>query len=414
MFQVTLVIISILSIFYLLMGIISIFQKQKQSPSLPSGHEPTVTIQIPTYNELAALSCAKKCLEFDYPHDKLQIIIGDDSDKQDIIAQIDVFAAQYHENVTVTRRGSNIGFKPGNLNHMLQFTTGEFIAIFDSDFLPQPDYLRKMIFPFTEDENISVVQARWKITNIAQNVFSLMGGIACYITHHIAIPFIRAFGGSAFLCGSGHIIRKSHLDEIGGWQSGTLTEDIEASLELMKRGHKLVYLEDVIVDCEAPFTFRDVAVQQKRWAFGNVLAFKRNFVKVLRSKQAPIQNKFSATIFTLGYIYFSLLLVFCILGFVDSLIPNPIAVSLDVFQVILSSVTIFLLTSGSLIVAILVLVKNNEGYLIPKLIGGTITIGVGLLLYVNVGIYSALFNRKMEWYMLKKQGNDIDLEKLIS
>lgn len=407
LYLISFYIVSTVSIIYLIMGIIAYFKPKIVSRSLPYGDEPFVTIQIPTYNELAAINCARCCLNFDYPRDKMQIIIGDDSNDPSISAQIDEFAAKYPEIIMVTRRGNNIGFKPGNLNHMLKYTKGEFIAIFDSDFLPPRDFLRKAMQPFQGKPDLAAVQARWHITNLSQNVFSLLGGITSYVTHHIAIPFMQKIGGSAFLCGSAHVTRKSHIEMIGNWRVGALTEDIEASLELIKRGKRITYLEDVLVDCEAPFTFKDLLLQQKRWASGNITAFKRNLLNVWKSKKITLKEKISASIFSTGYIYPYFLLFLSIWGIISQIIPNPISPPFNLLAFILSTIGSILLTSGALISSSMVLIKKKQGRLIPKLIGGTLTVGMGLLIYVNIGIYSGLFNRKIPWYMVQKNGNSL-------
>ena len=104
---------------------------------------PNITVQIPTYNEIAALNCAERCLKFEYPKEHLQIIIGDDSDDPLISKRIDEFAS-LNSQIEISRRGTNNGYKPGNLNAMLKKSRGDYILIFDSDFLPKRDFLAKL------------------------------------------------------------------------------------------------------------------------------------------------------------------------------------------------------------------------------------------------------------------------------
>ncbi|RKX33679.1 MAG: hypothetical protein DRP64_20730, partial [Verrucomicrobia bacterium] len=135
---------------------------------------PTVTVQIPTYNELAALNCAKCCLDFDYPAEKIQILIGDDSNKPEISTKIDAFAAA-NPRIEISRRGDNTGFKPGNLNVMLPKSMGDYLLILDSDFLPKEDFLKRLVVPVIKDPSLAGVQAAWKIINVHDNHSTLMG-----------------------------------------------------------------------------------------------------------------------------------------------------------------------------------------------------------------------------------------------
>ncbi|MHA1776118.1 MAG: glycosyltransferase [Promethearchaeota archaeon] len=413
--QISFSFVVILSTIYLIMGIIAYNKPKVESPSINLDEAPFVTIQIPTYNELAAINCALACLNFDYPKDKMEIIIGDDSNDPEISKQIDIFTQKHPNQIKVTRRGSNEGFKPGNLNFMLKFTKGDFIAIFDSDFLPPRNFLKKALYPFRNNPKLAAVQTRWKISNLTQNFYSLLGGMTAYVTHYIAIPFMQHIGGSAFICGSGHITKKSHLESIGGWRVGSLTEDIEASLEFIKNGKTIDYIPDVLVECEAPFKFKDLILQQKRWASGNITAFKRNLLKIWKSPNINKRKKISASIFTTGYLYPYFLLFLIIWGLISNVIPNPIAPPFNLIGFILGTIGSTLVTSGALIASSLVLIEKKQQKLIPKFLFGTFTIGIGLLIYVNIGIYSGLFNRKIPWYMIEKQGNsqvplDLDIE----
>ncbi len=399
--------IFMLSMFYVTMCIIALRKEKTNTPKIPKGNEPTVTIQIPTYNEIAAINCAKKCLEFDYPKDKMQIIIGDDSSDSAISQKFDEFAQLHPNMVEVTRRGNNHGFKPGNLNHMLKFSKGEFLLLFDSDFLPGPDFLSRIIYPIYKDPTLSCVQSRWKIKNFNQNIFSVLGGAVSFNTHYMAEPFMSWLGCNAILGGSGELIRKKDLIELGGWLEGVLTEDIEMTLNLIMHGKKMIYLEDVIVECEAPHTFKDLCNQQKRWAFGNVTAFKRYLKPILTSKTIKRVDKLSLLIFVSGYIYAFLLFWLIILGILKSILPTANVVEVSALITILKILEATAITSGSLLISIIILFVLKEKRAIPRLIFGAFTIGLLVLVQANVGIFKAVFNIPMEWYILKKNGNEL-------
>lgn len=403
-FTIVLWLTAVIAIIYLIMAAVVLVTRKRTHPQqVPRGKEPTVTVQIPTYNELAAIHCAKRALAFDYPAEKLQIIIGDDSNDPKVKAAIDRFAVQHKDRILVTRRGENIGFKPGNLNHMLKYTTGDIIVIFDSDFLPEKDFLRRIVAPIALNPSVAVVQARWRITNFRQNGVSVLGGTITMLCHNIMLAFIDRTGSNAFLCGSAEAIRRSHLIKAGGWLTGSLTEDIECSLRLYQQGRRLVYLEDLSCGCEAPHTIRDLCKQQMRWAFGVITAFKMHSRKLFMSSRPRARDKMSAALFGSGYFFSVLLLLITVFGILSLLSDKPAPIDWALF--ISETAHNLLLTSGFLLASVLALVAGGEGKAIPRMVASSLTIGLIVTYYVNVGIVKAMLGRKMRWFMLAKNGN---------
>ncbi len=393
----------LLASFYLIMSISIQFKRKKKERPLIKGEEPFVTIQIPTYNELAAINCAKRCLDFEYPKDRMQIIIGDDSSDRTVSKKIDEFAEKHKGIVDVTRRGKNIGFKQGNLNHMLKYTKGDYIVIFDSDFLPEKDFLRRIAAPFQYDKDVAVVQARWNIYNFNNNIYSILGGTISMICHTIALPFINMIKGNCFLCGSAEIIKKKDLIEAGGWRTGSLTEDIECSLRIHMRGKKLIYLEDLECRCEAPFRFKDLCKQQMRWAFGVISSFKLHFMGIIRSKKMKRKDKLSVFLFGSGYMFSLLLLAITVFGILSVISNRPAPI--DWARFITETMTNILLTSGFLVASVIALTISKKAKMIPKMIVSSLSVGLAVTYYVNVGILKAIFGRDMQWFMLNKMGN---------
>ncbi|MBS3113940.1 glycosyltransferase, partial [Candidatus Woesearchaeota archaeon] len=244
-FNVLLLIAFLLSFLYFIMSLYALLKKREyQSEENYDGELPFVTVQIPTFNELAAIRCAKNCLNFDYSKDKYEIIIGDDSNKPEISGKLQEFANE-HDLVKVIKRKSNEGYKPGNLNNMLNHSKGDILVIFDSDFMPPENFLKRIVQPFMKDKNIAGVQARWKLVNANQNMITALGAAIVSTCHHITIPFMYNRRKITFLCGSAEAVRKDILIKLGGWESGNLTEDIEFSLRLLERGYKIKYLDDL-------------------------------------------------------------------------------------------------------------------------------------------------------------------------
>jgi len=206
----------------------------------PADRCPSVTVQIPTYNELAALNCAMCCLNFDYPPDRLQILVGDDSNRPEISRAIDDFARR-HPRVHVSRRGHNRGYKSGNLNHMLGESTGDYMLVLDSDFLPEPDFLRRLVAPVVQDPNLAGVQAAWRVANARQNSSTLMGTGIVNVIHVVILPVLQTWAKTGMFCGSAELVRKDLLVRHGGWTPGALTEDVDYSLRAMAAGEPIRY-----------------------------------------------------------------------------------------------------------------------------------------------------------------------------
>lgn len=382
------------------------------SPILSEDLCPKVTIQIPTYNETAALNCAEKCVHFNYPKNKLQIIIGDDSDKSDVSKLIDDFIIKYPD-VLVSRRGSNKGFKPGNLNAMLNMSTGDYILILDSDFLPNNDFLLKLVQPVIKNPNLSGVQAGWKIINVQKNFSTIMGGGIVNVVHSILLPFMHKFTNHSILCGSGELVKKSDLIDLNGWTEGSLTEDVDYSLRLIAAGKRIEYLGQLKISCEVPYTAMDLFRQQMRWAYGVVSAFLNHNKKLLKSRLTKRRVKIATFLFSIGYLMIGLLLFTFFFGCLNMLCGafgiNPSespTSSYTVGSFVYDSTVNLFLTGGMLLSSIVAAFINGFGLKGSlKLFFATISIGFVCMFFVGKGIFNACFGLPMQWFMLKKMGN---------
>ncbi|HLP80128.1 MAG TPA: glycosyltransferase [Acidobacteriota bacterium] len=401
LFYVLLVIATLATVIYIVLTIISLFIKPEKETSikLTSKNTPFVTIQIPTYNELAAINCAKRCLAFDYPKDRYEIIIGDDSNDKAISAKIDAFAKK--TGVVVTRRGSNTGFKPGNLNHMLTKSKGEYLLIFDSDYLPEKDFLRRLVQPVLKDQSIACVQARWKVMNPTQNFTTVLGTSIVETFHHIIIPILSRFSPSVTLCGSAELIKKSDLIALGGWKHGCLTEDIDFSFRLMTAGKRVVYIPTLTCGSEVPQTAKDLFKQQMRWAYGVIRALIENGSKIIGTS---ISTTFSVVLFASGYLLTSLIFLMFIVGVLSLLThpPEPINWALFFSETFRN----ILLSSGLLITSFVAAMRARRGFAyVSKLFVTSFSVGLVLVLFVVKGIYKACTSQPMHWFMLRKNGN---------
>lgn len=392
-----------ISLIYLAMSVGAILSKKQQVniKTMKKSELPFVTIQIPTKNEIIALRCAKKCINFNYPNNRYEIIIGDDSTKKNVSDRIDRFIKQYKKkfkNIKLTRRPDKSGFKPGNLNYMLKHTKGEIIVLFDSDFAPGKDFLKKIVVPF-KDKKVSAVQARWKFSNADKNLVTALGSNIVYTFHQISLLLLKK-QNKGFLCGSAEAVRKKDLIRLGGWKSGSLTEDIEYSLRLHKDGKQIFYLPDLECYNESPSTPRDLYNQQMRWSYGVISAYKTHTKSILTSENLSGKDKFLTMTGCFGYFFPFILILIIFFGLLSLLTVR--VTPIDINQVLFDISKNLVFTSGLLVASTVALCRAKKAKLIPKVILSSFTVGLVTTFYVNKGIIKALFNRPMKWYLLKK------------
>jgi len=406
-FNNILIVATLFSVLFYILAINGIFSKPrsyKETVKIPAEKLPFVTVQIPTYNEPVAIRCAEKCLEFDYPKNKYEIIIGDDSNDESVARTIDEFAEKHKDMIKIIRRPTNAGFKAGNLNNMLHNSKGEIIAIFDSDFIPSKDFLNRIVKPFVEDKKVAGVQARWEFINADQNLVSRLSSSILVVYHHLTLPLINRFGVS-FICGSAEAVRKDVLIKLGGWQNGSLTEDTEFSIRIMEMGYKNVYLPDLVTPGESPFTFKGFKRQQMRWAYGTIRAFMDHKKHILFNRNFNIKQKLMLAFVLLGYLtapILTLLLVSGTMSFVTN-VPGPV----DLFEFMRSVSRNVLLTSGFIAASLVALKKNRRLLMFPKLFISSFTVGILVSFSVSLAIFKSVLKRPMDWYMIQKNGNKI-------
>ena len=416
-FEITLMGAFILSLGYFTITAFALaLSRLRKKPEVISDESlyPAVTVQIPTYNELAALNCAARCLDFDYPAEKLQIMIGDDSNQPVISAKIDAFAAA-NPRIEISRRGENIGFKPGNLNVMLPKSTGDYLLVLDSDFLPKKDFLKRLVVPVIKDPTLAGAQAAWRIINVHDNHSTLMGTGIVNIIHSVILPFLKATTNNCVFCGSGELVKKSYLEEAGGWTAGALTEDVDYSLRMITAGRRIAYVSDLRVRCEVPYTPGDLFRQQMRWAYGVMRAFMAHGKKLFLSRTIQKRTKFAALLFGSGYLMVSLLLlttIFGLLNLVSGMLGfDPAAAqtsSYTISHIVYDTVVNLLLTCGMLVSALAAGFVGGFGMRsLGRLIVSSLTIGVICMFFVGRGLIMAWLGLPMKWFMVKKAGNEL-------
>jgi len=248
---------------------------------------PKVTIQLPIYNERYVIErLVDTIVRFDYPRELLDIQVLDDStDETTQVARTCVERYQaLGMPIHYLHRNDRTGFKAGALAEGLKSATGEFVAIFDADFVPAPDFLRRAL-PYLVDPRIAMVQARWTYLNRDYSALTEVETILLdghFVMEHGA----RSRSGTFFnFNGTAGVWRRCAIDDAGGWQHDTLTEDTDLSYRAQLRGWKFLYLPDIECASELPVEMNAFKAQQARWAKGLMQTAKKILPRVLRSDE---------------------------------------------------------------------------------------------------------------------------------
>ena len=263
---------------------------------------PVVTIQLPLYNELYVVERLLACItEFDYPNDKLQIQVLDDSTDESL-ALTRKLVHHYQKKgfpIEHLHRKDRVGYKAGALKEGLKTARGEFIAIFDADFLPKSDWLKQTI-PAFQNPQVGVVQTRWGHLNKNYSIWTSVQAFA--LDAHFLLEQIGRNQQGHFINfnGTAGIWRKSCILDAGNWEGDTLTEDLDLSYRAQLRQWKFVYLDQVVAPAELPISLSAIRSQQFRWNKGGAENFQKMIKNVIRSEELPLRTKFNAVIHLLN------------------------------------------------------------------------------------------------------------------
>jgi cellulose synthase/poly-beta-1,6-N-acetylglucosamine synthase-like glycosyltransferase len=246
---------------------------------------PRVTVQLPIYNEKYVIERLVEAIAaFDYPHDLLDIQVLDDStdETQEVAADCVERYRQLGIPISYIHRDNREGFKAGALQEGLKFARGEFVAIFDADFIPPADFLRRTV-PYFVDEKLAMVQTRWSYIN--RHYSALTEVEAILLDGHFVIEHSSRFRTGLFFNfnGTAGIWRRIAIEDAGGWQHDTLTEDTDLSYRAQLRGWHFTYLPEIDCPSELPVEMNAFKSQQARWAKGLMQTAKKILPRVLRS-----------------------------------------------------------------------------------------------------------------------------------
>ena len=275
---------------------------------------PPVTIQLPIFNErYVARRLLRAVAKIRYPRQLFEIQVLDDStdDTADVLRETVAELRADGINVSYVKRPNRVGFKAGALAYGLERAEGELVAVFDADFLPRKDFLERTIHHFS-DEKVGMVQVRWEHVNRAYSALTQIQAVL--LDAHFVIEHSARFRSGRFFNfnGTAGIWRRDAIEEAGGWQHDTLTEDLDLSYRAQQKGWRFVFLEDVGVPAELPVDMVAFKSQQHRWAKGSIQTARKLLWGLLRS-DAPRAVKMEACFHLTANLSFLLMLVLSVL-----------------------------------------------------------------------------------------------------
>lgn len=361
---------------------------------------PFISVQIPAYNDPIAERCVKKCMEFDYPKDKYEIIIADDSTSPETGALLKRLSNENHGFVKYVHRNSREHFKPGALKNAMNVTKGDIIVIFDADWIPEKNFLKRIIEPFS-DPKVALVQTKQGFYNKNTNLITRFAAYVLMIYHDIIMPINNRIN-CVFFCGTAGAIRRSAFEEAGGWNLNSITEDCDLSVNLLLRGYKSVYL-DIETPSEVPATFEGFVKQQMRWCYGNTRVFFDNAFRILFGKGIALRQRAMIVYITLGNIIAPVVVLMTIFGFAGWFIGEPTLFS---FSDVTNLMARGIYTAGFISMGFFTLCKKKQLSEFHYLVASAFTIGIIIAVANTIAFFKAAANSKLGWYCTPKSAND--------
>src|SRR6476620_10898786 len=395
--------------------LVYVYMKHKHEQPKPKAsfdELPVVTIQLPLYNEMYVVDrLVDAVCRIEYPRDLLEIQVLDDStDETTEIAQLAVrrYALQGFD-IKYIHREDRTGYKAGALDEGLKVARGSFIAIFDADFIPKPDFLLRTINYFT-DEKVALVQARWGHVN---EDYSLLTKIQAVLldAHFVLEHGGRNRSGCFFnFNGTAGIWRREAIESAGGWQHDTLTEDLDLSYRAQLVGWRFVFLPDVVSPAEVPVEMNSFKSQQHRWAKGSIQTCMKLMPRILLSNQ-PFAVKAEAFFHLSANFNYLLMSVLSILMFPAMWVRY----SMGWTEMLLIDVPLFF--AATLSVGNFYVVAQRELY--PdwrqrlKYLPFLMSIGIGLCVNNTRAVLEAIFKKQSDFARTPKYGIERDSDEWI-
>ncbi len=372
---------------------VCLFQKYRKNVAVPKARFeelPRVTVQVPSYNEMYVIERVIDAVcSFDYPTDRLDIQVLDDStDETQRIARNAVERwSSLGLDIHYIHRDDRSGFKAGALENGMRTAKGEFFAIFDADFVPDPDFLQKAVHYFT-DPRVGVVQARWEHLN--RDYSFLTRTQAMFLDGHFMLEsFTRFLSGRFFnFNGTAGMLRRRTIEEAGGWEHDTLTEDLDLSYRAQLRGWRFIFLPDLPVLAELPVELTSFKAQQCRWAKGAMQTCKKVLPRLLGSDY-PAGEKLEAWYHLTGNVSYPLMVLLSLILFPALIIRfnqgwfELLTIDLPLFVLSFTSVSSFYIVAQKAL--------HKDWYKRILYLPGLMAVGIGMTICGSKAVLEGAF-----------------------
>ncbi|NCT10054.1 MAG: glycosyltransferase [Flavobacteriia bacterium] len=367
---------------------------------------PYVTIQLPVFNELYVMErLLKNISKINYPKDKLEIQVLDDSTDESVETTAEEVKKIQDLGIDIQhiRRTNRQGFKAGALKEGLKTAKGEFIAIFDADFLPKSDWLYQTI-PFFKDAKLGVVQTKW--SHINRNYSTLTKIQAFALDAHFSLEQVGRNSKGHFINfnGTAGVWRKECIYDAGNWEGDTLTEDLDLSYRAQFRNWKFKYLEKVETPAELPVVISAARSQQFRWNKGGAENFQKMIKRILLNKNSSFKTKIHSVLHLLNSTMFTCIFLVSVLSIPMLYIKNEYAHLKPYFY----TMSFFVVSSLIFFVCYWFMYKNIYGGGFKNFIiyiGAFLTffsIAMGFSLHNTIAVLEGHFGKKSEFVRTPK------------
>ena len=378
-------------------------RKRKDIPISTDWGTPSVTIQLPIYNEkYVAKRLVDAVCNLDYPKNKMRIMICDDSDDDtvELLREVvDDYKTQGFQ-IEHVRRGTRKGYKAGALKHAMQTTDTDLVAIFDADFIP-PTWFLKRAIPHFSKSNIGLVQCRWGHVN--ENYSTITQVQALSLDFHFLIEQKAKSDSHLFMNfnGTAGIWRRTCIENAGGWHTATLVEDLDLSYRAQMKGWKCVFLPDVVVDAELPAQMNAAKRQQFRWAKGSIQCAIKLLSDITLKRRVAIEAKIQAFIQLTRHIVYPLMLIQFLA--LPVLLASEINLYVVSFLPVITLATYLAMGPGAFIVIIHGMYGKSWKSR-AKLLPALLVYNAGMSVNNTVAVFDAVLGKKNEFLRTPKYG----------
>ena len=370
-------------------------------------HLPVVTVQLPVFNERAVVErLIDAACALDWPRDRLQVQVLDDS-TDDTVAVSRAAAERWRAkgiDIEVLHRTDRTGFKAGALEAGTQAAKGAFLAVFDADFVPGPDFLQRVMPHFATSDNVGMVQARWGHLNEHSGLLTRLEAVLLdghFVLEHTA----RNRSGRFFnFNGTAGVWRRDCITAAGGWQHDTLTEDLDLSYRAQLAGWRFVFLKDHVVPAELPPDMAAFKTQQHRWAKGTLQTARKLLGPIVRAR-VPVRVKVEAFVHLTHNLAYPLVLALAVL------LPPTVLIRgrSDLGELLLIDLPAFLLSSVSVAVFYIAAEREAHGTAAGRVwrVPLVMALGIGMAVNQSRAVVEGLFGTDVTFVRTPKAG-DVD------